>query len=646
MISFALNPGVSLMQRLRMPLKFAIVSFAFLLPLGYVLFVAVTQKNDEIGFSAKERIGVTQIRALLPALYAQQAIRTHHLVALADKNTSALRDEAAQLDKLFADAGAQIKADGDPLALSDALDKTAQALAQARSAQSGDPIEAIEAESRATASLLALITLAADNSNLTLDPDVDTYYLMNMLTVLLPNTLEHMTKEVALGGYLASMRDNTAARLMVLHDAGARAEEYGGQIEGNLVKVRDANADAGKRVEARALSQFDQLAKRFDVEFPYGQPTTVQSAAFVAEGESVVQSGQAMIASIVPLLDELLAARIGRLETKRTTMLVLSSLSILLAAYLFTSFYVSSVGGFQALTLRVDRLGTGDLSPSWPAKGSDELSLAINTLRDSVGSLATIVKGVRSNAEDIAVATSQISEGNNDLAARGARIAATVQQTTASMETLNATVARNLDGTQEASRFAGDAYQIALRSGDVVSQAVQTMDSITESSKKIGDIIGVIDSIAFQTNILALNAAVEAARAGEQGRGFAVVAAEVRTLAQRSAAAAKEINGLVKQSIGTVDAGAARVHDAGRSMRDVVAAIQQVTEVMAQIAAASNSQHEEIQQVRRAVIEIDDATQQNSALVEEISAAATSLQERAHALSDSVRTFRVDGKSV
>ena len=646
MISFALKPGVSVMQRLRMPLKFAIVSLAFLLPLGYVLFVAVSQKNDEIDFSAKERIGVTQIRLLLPVLYAQQAMRTHHLVALANKNANAPGEDGARVDKLFADASAQIKTDGDPLALSDALNKTAQAIAQARSAQTGDPIQALDAESGASASLLALITLAADNSNLTLDPDVDTYYLMNMLTVLLPNTLEHTTKEVALGGYLASMRDDTATRLMVLHDAGARAEEYGGQIEGNLVKVRDANADAAKRVDAHALSQLDQLAKRFDTEFPYGRPSAVQSAAFVADGENVVQTGQAMIASIVPVLDELLGTRIGRLETKRTTMLVVSSLSILLAAYLLTSFYISSVGGFQAITQRVDRLGTGDLSPSWPAQGNDELSLAINTLRESVGSLAAIVKGVRSNAEDIAVATTQISEGNNDLAARGARIAATVQQTTASMEALNATVARNLDGTQQASRFAGDAYQIALRSGDVVSQAVQTMDSITASSKKIGDIISVIDGIAFQTNILALNAAVEAARAGEQGRGFAVVAAEVRTLAQRSATAAKEINGLVKQSIGTVDAGAARVHDAGRSMKDVVAAIQQVTEVMAQIAAASNSQHEEIQQVRRAVIEIDDATQQNSALVEEISAAATSLQERAHALSDSVRTFKVDGKSV
>ncbi len=642
MFSSVLKPGVSLMQRLRMPLKFAIVSFAFLLPLGYVLYVAVTQKNDEMAFSSKEHIGVVQIKALLPVLYAQQHARVQRLAALGAPGRAPTTD-AAGIDRLFADAVAQIKAQDDPLNLARALDDTAQAIRNAAQSRATDPMALIEVNDRASASLLALITLAADNSNLTLDPDVDTYYLMNMLTVLLPNTLEHTSKEVALGGYLAATADHTPERLMFLHDAGARAEEYGGQIAGNLEKVRTANPDAAGRVDARALERLVQLNQRFDTAFPYGQAPKIDSAAFVADGLAVIESAQNMVTSLIPALDDLLAARVGRFDARRSLMLILSALSIAMAAYLLTAFYFSSVGGFQAITARVDRLGTGDLTPSHPARGHDELSSAINTLRNSVGNLASLVHGVRTNAEEIAVATEQISQGNNDLAMRGAKIAATVQQTTVTMEALQSAVSLNLASTRKASGFADEAFAIARRSGEIVTQAVTAMDSITASSKKIGDIITVIDGIAFQTNILALNAAVEAARAGEQGRGFAVVASEVRRLAQRSASAAKEISDLVRQSIDTVDTGAAHVHGAGRTMHEVVTAIQHVTEVMTEIETASNAQDEEIRQVRDAVLDIDGASQQNAALVEEISAAATSLQGRAQSLTESVRAFKVDG---
>jgi methyl-accepting chemotaxis protein-1 (serine sensor receptor) len=302
--------------------------------------------------------------------------------------------------------------------------------------------------------------------------------------------------------------------------------------------------------------------------------------------------------------------------------------------------------GFGAITRRVDKLGDGDLTPSWPAKGTDELAVAINTLRSSVQKLAVIVREVREGSEEIATSTDQISSGNQDLANRGASMAAVVEQTSAAMDALQDTVASNVNGAQRANQMVQEAYQVAARGGQVVQQAVNTMEAITASSRKIGDIIQVIDGIAFQTNILALNAAVEAARAGEQGRGFAVVATEVRALAGRSAGAAKEISTLINQSIETIGAGGQYVGQAGESMKEIVAAIGRVTSIMGEITEQSQAQGDQIQQIGSAVREVDNATQQNAALVEEISAAAASLKDRANRLATLVSTFKVDGKSI
>jgi methyl-accepting chemotaxis protein-1 (serine sensor receptor) len=334
------------------------------------------------------------------------------------------------------------------------------------------------------------------------------------------------------------------------------------------------------------------------------------------------------------------------LHAKRALMLTISAVFVSIAGYILWAFYTTSSGGFMAITSRVDKLGMGDLTPSWPAKGTDELSMAINTLRGSVGNLGVIVHGVRVGADDIATATEQISAGNQDLADRGAKMSATVQETNAAMQTLQHSVHRNMDSANQANQLVQSAFEVAAQGGTVVDKAVVSMSAITASSKKIGDIIQVIDAIAFQTNILALNAAVEAARAGEQGRGFAVVASEVRNLAQRSASAAKEISDLIHGSIATINSGAGYVNQAGTTMRDIVSSIQRVTDVMAEITQASNNQATDIQQIADAVKDVDAATQQNAALVEEISAAAASLQQRALDLSESVRTFKVDGKSV
>lgn len=265
---------------------------------------------------------------------------------------------------------------------------------------------------------------------------------------------------------------------------------------------------------------------------------------------------------------------------------------------------------------------------------------ALDVMRKS---LTNIISRVRRNAEMIESASGQIADGNHDLSQRTEEQASTLEETAASMEELTATVQNNAENSKQARELAHVASDIALQGGEAMSQVVGTMDSIAHSSKKITDIISVIDGIAFQTNILALNAAVEAARAGEQGRGFAVVATEVRNLAQRSATAAKEIKDLISDSVAKVESGTRQVTDARKTIEDIVTAVQQVTDIMNEIATASMEQSSGIEQVNQAVMQMDDVTQQNAALLEEAAAAAEALPMQGHALVQGMGVFRLNG---
>ncbi|WP_139133425.1 methyl-accepting chemotaxis protein, partial [Pandoraea sp. ISTKB] len=287
------------------------------------------------------------------------------------------------------------------------------------------------------------------------------------------------------------------------------------------------------------------------------------------------------------------------------------------------------------------QIAAGDLTGKAEGTGRDEIGQLLFGLTVMKNSLLSIVSDVREGIESINIASREIAAGNTDLSARTEQQAASLEQTASSMEELTATVKQNADNAKQASVLAVNASEIAARGGQVVGNVVDTMQGISTSSHKIVDIISVIEGIAFQTNILALNAAVEAARAGEQGRGFAVVAGEVRTLAQRSAAAAKEIKVLIEDSVGRVENGSALVAQAGHTMDEIVQAVQRVTDIMGEISAASAEQSSGIEQVNRAVTQMDEVTQQNAALVEEAAAAAGSLEDQAHRLRDAVSVFRV-----
>ncbi|KVL26200.1 hypothetical protein WS98_29705 [Burkholderia territorii] len=286
------------------------------------------------------------------------------------------------------------------------------------------------------------------------------------------------------------------------------------------------------------------------------------------------------------------------------------------------------------------RIAQGDLTRPVPVRAGDDTSM-MAAMRDMQARLQATIGGIRQSAESIASASRQIASGNDDLSQRTEEQAASLEETAASMEQLTATVKQNADNARQASGLANNASEIARAGNDVVGRVIGTMGEIDDSSRKIADIIGVIEGIAFQTNILALNAAVEAARAGEQGRGFAVVAGEVRSLAQRSATAAKEIRELIVDSVERVRNGSTLVGQAGTTMGEILQAVARVTDIMGEIAAASEEQASGITQVGRAVTQMDQVTQQNAALVEEAAAAAASLQEQAGRLREAIGAFRV-----
>jgi methyl-accepting chemotaxis protein len=322
---------------------------------------------------------------------------------------------------------------------------------------------------------------------------------------------------------------------------------------------------------------------------------------------------------------------------------VASVLAGALFAFLFGMTLVSGIS--RSLTQAVDAsnaVAQGDLTHTIHVDGKDEVAQLLISLSAMKDSLVNIVGQVRVGTDTIATASSQIAAGNLDLSSRTEEQASSLEETASSMEELTSTVKQNADNARQANAMAVTASDVALKGGAVVSQVVDTMGSINESAKKIVDIIGVIDGIAFQTNILALNAAVEAARAGEQGRGFAVVASEVRNLAQRSAGAAKEIKALIGDSVEKADIGTKLVNQAGATMEEIVESVKRVTDIMGEITAASQEQTSGIEQINQAISQMDQVTQQNAALLEEAAAAAASLQDQAGNLSQVVSVFKLD----
>ena len=517
----------------------------------------------------------------------------------------------------------------------------------------GKSIAGPESFARHTAMIADQLALSEDivnASGIALDPNAAGYYLQSAVLHHMPHVTEGLGQMRARGNALLVKGSATP-------EDKVRLEALGGGIRVSMQAARKAIDLATAANPALAAALGDALTKAggatdeglrlVDEKIIRAEALNHPPAEYFAATTKIidVQFGLITVAfeALRKQLDDTVAA------AQRELLIGVASIALMTALAAWIMFVITTTTTSSvSLALRLAKgVAAGDLSQQIVARGNDEMGHLLHALATMQSSLSSVVTAVRRDSEGVAAASAEIAQGNNDMSARTESQASALEQTAASMEELSGTVRQNADSARTANQLALSASSVAIKGGEVVAQVVDTMKGINESSHKISDIIQVIDGIAFQTNILALNAAVEAARAGEQGRGFAVVASEVRSLAGRSADAAKEIKILINASVERVEQGTVLVDQAGITMNEVVTSIRRVTDIMGEISAASNEQALGVAQVGEAVKQMDEVTQQNAALVEEMAAAASSLKNQASDLVETVSVFRLgsDGDS-
>ena len=597
------------MQVARLPIKFAIISTAFMVPLCVAVYGVVSYSKSNIEFAQQEQMGTAYLASMNEFMAALSARRAG---GDAVAHGSEALDKARELNE----------SQGDVLAIEEEL----RAL---RSGWGGSDIDDVAAQA------LSLYGLISDNSKLTLDPDLDSYYAMAIVMDYAPKLAETAARLDAMALKIEAAGSVSGADDVAIQFIAARASTYRDSLALAIQRATGANPllipklDSGAFEEAYA--EFKEHAERLR----RGEPNSARAGI----GGKLSEQTLAMSGAATVVLDELLAIRIEGFEQRRNLLLAITFIGLSLAVYLITSFYVSNLRGFSALMTRMRKLAQGDLTTNYPARGTDEIAQLIDAFNISRSQLQSLVVRIREVTGEIDSAGQQIANANDELAQREASQSSAVRMTAERAQQVQGNVQRNLDNALHGERVSDDARKVASRGNQAVGQVVQTMQAITGSSRKIGDIIGVIDDIAFQTNLLALNAAVEAARAGEQGRGFAVVASEVRSLAQRSASAANEIKKLISASLEDVEKGAALVNGAGQTMQEILSSVQSVSHIMQEIAMASRTQSDDIAQLHHAIDRIDGDTQQNAARVEETAAVAQSLRSQVETLLDAVGMF-------
>jgi methyl-accepting chemotaxis protein len=635
--------GVSWFRKMRFPAKAGVILLFLLVPILVTSWMLVTDRQAVVAATQMERQGLAIIQLIVPTLESTQALRR----ALVDQANGVDRPDVPELRKRFKATVDALAQQGKPMldGLPDPATAHWQALMAAVSAAQSQGAGLSAAEVRkpyveVSKQLGDLVEHTVDQSGLALDPDGDSYYLMAAGTVALPDMLETfgLTR-----GALASLSAD-ADNGMLRAQAAARLavdKRLVSQVESALKRVAEFNPALPVKAHLAKL----ETAQGFIAQM---EPLVMRQSAELPPAAQIVERSTATIAALGELqravatdLDAVLAAREARLNGRIVAGVIVVSLMVLGGLYFFYCFYLSMQSGMRAVTQRMKSMAAGDLTDTLVPKGRDETADLLRSLAEMQTSLRGTVRDVRQAADAIILSSQEVASGSLDLSQRTEQAAANLEETASAMEEINATVASTTDGAAQASAAATSNVQLANRGGEVIEQVVGTMSGIEASSRRIGEIIGVIDSIAFQTNILALNAAVEAARAGEQGRGFAVVASEVRALAQRSAAAAREIKQLIVESGERVDGGQKIVAEAGTTIRAIVDSTREVGELLAAISHGAREQSQGIAQVGTAIQELDQMTQQNAALVEQTAAASSAMRQHAEQLAAAVGVFRL-----
>jgi methyl-accepting chemotaxis protein len=650
------KPVIALMARMRFRSKFVVAGGITAVLLLWLGVAQVQRLNERVQMIDSERAAVAMMATLVE--WNKVLIENRRIVIMTAPGDETVRQrlkqQAAVIDKVLLQIEKEVAAAKPMFDMSkeaaglrtgwEELQKKMEQLTVDRDyAQKGFALHAPE-----YARLYAYMRDLGNKSKMALDPDLDLFYLGFPLANNSPSTAGIIVR-IAAYATLNVPRGEIVARDKVFYEVTeARLADTFNGVE-TMLKQSMA---VSPRVEQRLAPMFERLKTTNKDMLAFVRKNFIEADGIQVTQQQIQQASTAAVDNAWALveanrlmMDELLVERSGKAITTRNVLVGVLVAAMLLTVYLFVGMYYAMNEGLVRATRAARALARGELGRMPQATTRDELGELLNELRRADAALASMISQVRSASGTMLEATDEIATGNADLSQRTEEQASSLEETAASMEQLTATVKQNAESARHANELAQSASEIAAKGGSVVGEVVQTMDAINAASRKIVDIISVIDGIAFQTNILALNAAVEAARAGEQGRGFAVVAAEVRSLAQRSAGAAKEIKSLIGDSVDKVDAGSQLVTRAGGTMQEVVAGIRRVTDIMGEIAAASQEQTQGITQVNQALTQMEHVTQQNAALVEEASASAQSVREQAGKLVEVVGVFKIGGEA-
>ena len=634
---------------LRLGRKLALLGGIAVFVCGTLLTLQVRQALGQLRTIDQELSGLEPLRGLLEVVRLTQQHRSLSSTVLGGKTESEPERTARQvdIDKAVQQFSAIVQRDIDDARVRDEWQRVTQdwrALASAVGARQITGADSVARHGALIASQIELHDRVTDHYALTLHPEPAGYFVVIATLQQMPRLTELMGQARARGALMLATQQATPESKAALAGLAVRVAVQLREMRLTMDKAFDASPMA-----KQALGQaVDDAAKQAQAVLDLARKEIIDASTLSYSAVEYVRATTAAIDKAYEVIEASRQALKAELETSRAELrtqqaLLLAGIVTMMVVGLWLGVAIarSITGPAAAARDAARRIAEGDLMGKVPAGGRDEMGELLNAMRQMQENLVKVVSDVRANSESVATASAQIAQGNQDLSQRTEEQASALEQTAATMEQLGTTVRQNADNAQQANQLAQAASGVAAKGGEVVGQVVETMKGISESSKKIADIIGTIDGIAFQTNILALNAAVEAARAGEQGRGFAVVASEVRSLAQRSAEAAKEIKSLIGASVDRVEQGTALVDQAGQTMGEVVTSIRRVSDIVAEISSASVQQSSGVSQVGEAVGQMDQVTQQNAELVEESAAAAESLKTQAGALVQVVSVFKL-----
>ncbi len=628
--------------------KFLILSLIALLLASIPTMLYMREAGKALDAYTAEQEGMSPVASVLKMIQLTQQHRGLSALSLGGISTADDKRAAKQreADQVYETVDKMIKGLADP-AVEQAWAPALRDWASLRAGVANKTLTVPDSYLAHTAlipKLLKVGDLVGDHFGLSLDPDKDSYQLIQSMYYQLPYLSEELGKTRAKGAGLLLKKEASNGDRITLSATIGRVNDRLDQTltaynkaaaENPAIQAMlgDAMRDAVNAAAGLTQLATEQIVKPDTLTYPPEQYVALATQAIDAQFKVNAAAGK--------LIEAMVADKIRDFHRTRWTMIA-SMIGLIACAGVVVRLISQSITRpLQYAISLTERVAHGDLMSDFQLGAHNEVGVMLRALKEMNDGLRTMVGDVRGGIDNIGAATRDIASGNADVSARLESQASNLEQTASSMEQMTATVKQNAANAQQANELVGTASRVASRGGSVVAQVVQTMGEINDSSRRIVDIIAVIDGIAFQTNILALNAAVEAARAGEQGRGFAVVASEVRNLAQRSASAAKEIKELIAASVEKVDAGNRLADQAGVAMTEIASSVGQITAIMAEIAVASAEQGSGIEQINLAVTQMDDMTQQNAALVEQTAAASASLQDQAEKLIVSMSMFKL-----